>query len=96
MLTKKATADGRVRVRFSLPADVEATSVSLWGDFDGWRSGTTMKRVKSGEWRASKTLDPGRTYHFRYLVDDERWENDWEADGYEANPYGTDDSLVSV
>ncbi len=29
-------------------------------------------------------------------LDGERWENDWSADEYVANAYGSDDSVVSV
>ena len=32
----------------------------------------------------------------RYILDGNRWENDWEADSYIRNPFGTDDSLVKV
>ena len=55
-----------------------------------------MKRVKSGEWRASMALDAGCRYRFRYLLDGFRWENDWAADDYVPNPFGSDDSVVSV
>lgn len=33
-------------------------------------------------------LPPGRTYRFRYLLDDGRWENDWAADAYVPNEFG--------
>jgi len=33
---------------------------------------------------------------FRYLVDGERWENDWAADAYVPNPFGGEDSVVEV
>ncbi len=33
---------------------------------------------------------------FRYLLDGERWENDWAADGYVPNPFGSEDSLLEV
>jgi hypothetical protein len=40
------------------------------------------------------TLAGNSTYRFRYLLDDERWENDWSADDYVANEFGGDDSVV--
>jgi 1,4-alpha-glucan branching enzyme len=95
VLTKKKGAGGKVRVSFSLPPEIEAEQVAVCGEFNDW-NGLPMKRVKSGEWRASVTLDPGRGYRFRYLVDGVRWENDWAADAYETNAFGSDDSVVRV
>ena len=31
---------------------------------------------------AEMVIATGRTYRFRYLIDNERWENDWAADSY--------------
>ena len=42
------------------------------------------------------TLARGRTYEFRYLLDGERWENDWRADGYLRNDFGGEDSVVDL
>ncbi len=96
MLTKKGVGDGKVRVGFSLPPEVEAERVAVCGDFTEWAPTLVMKRSKHGQWRASVRLDAGRRYRFRYLVDGDRWENDREADGYEPNPFGSDDSVVQV
>jgi 1,4-alpha-glucan branching enzyme len=82
VLTKKKAADGRVRVGFSLPSEIEAEKVAVSGDFNDWSANLPMKRLKSGEWRASAVLTPGNRYRFRYLVDRDRWENDWAADDY--------------
>jgi len=96
VLTKKKAADGRVRVGFSLPPEVEADQVAVTGEFNEWNASLPMKRLKSGEWRASVALNAGRRYRFRYLLDGARWENDWEADDYVSNPFGSDDSVVIV
>ena len=42
------------------------------------------------------TLDSGRRSRYRFLVDGERWENDWAADAYAPNEYGGDDSVVEL
>ena len=96
MLTKKKAGDGKVRVGFSLPADVAANGAVLCGEFTDWTPSRPMKRAKDGDWRVSVALAAGRTYRFRYLVDGERWENDWHADAYVPNPYGGEDSVVMV
>jgi len=96
MLTKKRATGGKVRVAFSLPADVAADRAAVCGEFTEWRPGKRMRRARDGSWRVSVALDPGRAYRFRYLLDDERWENDSEADAYVPNPFGTEDSVVAV
>jgi hypothetical protein len=55
-----------------------------------------MKRRKDGSFSVALTLKTGQSYRFRYLLDGERWENDWEADGYVENDFGDEDSLVSL
>jgi hypothetical protein len=55
-----------------------------------------MKRKRDGSFSAAITLDAGREYRFRYFLDNERWENDWNADRYEVNEFGTEDSVVSL
>ncbi len=86
-------------VTFSLPkAGAESASVvHLVGDFNGWdKAATPMKRQKNGSFAASLPLERGREYQFRYLLDDERWENDWQADRYLRNEFGGDNSVVVV
>jgi len=86
-------------VTFSLAksAAPSARSVHLVGDFNGW-SGTAnpMTRSKNGSFSASLSLERNREYQFRYLIDGERWENDWKADRYLPNEHGSDNSVVVV
>lgn len=87
------------RVTFTLPkaATAEAQGVALVGDFNNWdREATPMKRLKDGSFSITLDLQRDREYRFRYLIDGNRWENDWYADRYEKNRYGDDDSVVVV
>jgi 1,4-alpha-glucan branching enzyme len=87
------------RVTFRLPREAafDATHVSLVGEFNGWDGeATPMKKLKSGDFTTTIELDSGKDYRFRYLIEGDRWENDWRADRYEPNPHGGDDSIVSV
>ena len=88
-----------VKVTFTLPADVQAESVALCGDFNDW-SAENIKLARDGDgdgsWRVTVALQPGHSYRYRYLVDGERWENAWHADRYVPNPYGGDDSVILV
>ena len=55
-----------------------------------------MHRDAEGGFSLTVALDAGRAYRFRYLLDDQRWENDWAADAYLPNSFGGDDSIVDL
>jgi 1,4-alpha-glucan branching enzyme len=86
-----------VKVTFSLPAAVQAETVFLVGDFNGWDEATTpMKKQKDGSFSVTLNLEKGQHFQFRYLVNGTEWHNDWEADKYVPNPYSGDNSVVST
>jgi Carbohydrate-binding module 48 (Isoamylase N-terminal domain) len=86
-----------VPVTFTLPSEVGAGDVALCADFNNWTAGSIpLSRGGDGAWQVTVPLEPGNTYHFRYLLDGERWENAWQADRYEPNPFGSDNSVVIV
>ena len=96
-MRKQNTRTGACKVTFELPPDVQARSAYVCGDFNGWSStANRLTRRKDGHLRVVVPLEPGRAYRFRYLLDDGRWENDWQADAYAPNIFGTDDSVVAV
>lgn len=87
------------RVTFRLPKDAapDAHIVTIIGDFNNWSPDETqMKRLKNGDFKLTLELPVSREYRFRYLIDGNRWENDWNADKYIPNRYGCDDSVVVV
>jgi 1,4-alpha-glucan branching enzyme len=95
MPTKLATRPKTNIVTFSLPAEVEAETVALCGDFNDWAPDTIqLKRDADGRWVTDVCLEVGRMYRYRFLLDGERWENDWTALAYEPNEDGGDDSVV--
>lgn len=62
----------------------EASTVHLVGDFNEWDEKThPMKKLKNGSFKVALNLDTGSSYRFRYLVDENSWTNDGEADSYE-------------
>jgi 1,4-alpha-glucan branching enzyme len=93
-LKKKAVC----KVTFVLPAEAceAATSVKLVGDFNEWNAeeAVELKALKSGEFKTVVNLETGKDYQFRYLIDGEKWENDWEADEYVSNEHGPENSVV--
>ena len=98
MLKKTYTKTRRVcRVTFGLPPEIDAQTAFLCGEFNNWdRTSHPMKRRKNGSFSLTLSLEPGKQYRFRYLLDGERWENDWAADAYVPNSLGSDDSIVEV
>ncbi len=86
----------KVSVTFELPADIQAETLALVGDFNDWDvNATLLKRRKDGIWAKTLRLAPG-AYRFRYLADGTTWHNDPAADGYEPSGFGEDNSLVIV
>ncbi|MCA9939217.1 MAG: hypothetical protein KC418_11265 [Anaerolineales bacterium] len=85
------------RVTFKLPAEVSAETVHLVGDFNDWDTTShPMKKLKDGSFSLTVSLPTEQSYRFRYLLDGERWDNDWAADAYVPNEFGSDDSLIKV
>ena len=84
------------KATFTFPADAapEAKTVEILGDFNNWKDGVKMKKQKNGIFKAIVNLETGKEYQFRYLIDGETWENDWEADKYVSTPYGNENSVV--
>jgi 1,4-alpha-glucan branching enzyme len=99
MIKKEPTEkEGRVLVTFELPSSMWAERVNLVGEFNDWDTrATPMTRSRTNaDWKAAIELEAGRRYRFRYLVDGREWLNDWHADDYVENPYGSDDSVVDL
>ncbi len=98
MIKKSYSKTGRVcRVTFKLAAEVEAEKAALCGDFNEWdENANPMKRLKDGSFSTTMTLEAGRSYRFRYMLNGDKWENEWEADEYWPNDFGSEDSVVRV
>ena len=96
MIESAADGAGRVLVTFRLPDRIGATEAFVVGEFNAWsRDADAMQRDADG-FVLRVSLPLGRTYRFRYLLDGNRWANDWMADAYVPNEYGGDDSVVDL
>jgi len=96
-MTKTRLKGGRVLVTFELPAAVAAAAVSVCGDFNDWSpTSHQLTRTDNGSFQAALEPPTGRRWRFRYLLDGQRWENDWAADDYLPNGHGGDDSVVDL
>ncbi len=85
------------KVTFTLPKEAVkgGRTVHLAGEFNGWDpQAAPMKRMANGSFQIALTLESGRSYQFRYLIDGRTWENDWSADRYVPSSFGADENSV--
>jgi len=88
---------GACKVTFTLPKEAVkgARTVHLVGEFNGWDpAAAPMKRMANGSFQTALTLEAGRAYQFRYLLDSRAWENDWSADRYVPSSFGAEENSV--
>ena len=85
------------RVTFEIPQQTKAKKVALCGEFNNWDpSAHPMIQRKDGRFSTTLSMPAGRSYRYKYLVDNQRWENDWAADSYVPNEFGSEDSLIQL
>jgi len=84
------------KVSFSLALnEVEnAKKVEVLGSFNDWEP-IVMRKTKES---FTKTLDLpiNNSYEFKYRVDGESWVNDSEADSFNPNTFGNDNSVINL
>ena len=82
------------RVPFVVRA-AKAKEVRVTGDFRDWvKEGIPLSHDGNGEWRTVLMLEPGE-YQYRLLIDGE-WKDHGEAAGRVANPFGTENCILTV
>jgi 1,4-alpha-glucan branching enzyme len=88
------------KVTFKLEKEAceDAVVVNLVGDFNDWdKNATPLKKQKDGSFKVNLTLPAGNDFQFRYLINSEKWENDWSADKYMSSTFaGVDNSVIIV
>lgn len=87
--------DNSLKVTFVQPTNGAKHAVSVVGDFNNWNpvEGKLAKR-SNGTSSYSVTLEPGKSYRFRYFAEDGRWFNDEAADAYEPNGLGEENGVI--
>jgi predicted flap endonuclease-1-like 5' DNA nuclease len=100
-LTKIIKAIMTKKVTFTLAANIvaDATEGLLMGDFNNWDNSQaySLQKQKDGSMKAIVALEAGKTYQYRYLLNDGRWVNDSTAEHY-APVYGyqVENCVISV
>jgi len=70
--------------------------VALVSEANGWQPVEMKKRTKDGAFVTRVRLPKEGQFQFRYLIDEQTWENDTAADGYVANEFGGQNSIVDT
>jgi hypothetical protein len=97
MLVRNPVAGNLVAVTFRMPPLDGVVELFLCGDFNYWHtSGAPLRQLSDGSWETTLELEAGRSYRYRYYDNQGRWHNDWEADSYVPNDFGSEDSVVSL
>ena len=69
-------------------------TVALVADFNEWQPIEMRLNKKDKVFRTRVRLPKGGSFCFRYLLNNQEWENDYKADQYLPNPFGSEDSVV--
>ncbi|MFM2486509.1 isoamylase early set domain-containing protein [Celerinatantimonas yamalensis] len=105
MPLKKQYLKSRPEVRVTFEINKQAThnakKVYLLGEFNDWTP-VELEHLKNGKFKTVISLptDQQPSYQFRYkfcgMDGEETFDNDWNADAYQPNSYGEDNSVVMV
>lgn len=98
MIKKNYSKTGKVcRVTFKYNNSDQYSSAALVGEFNGWSfQENPMNRLKDGSFSVTISLEAGKSYQCRYVLDHDTWVNDEEADSYVPNKFGEENSVVTV
>lgn len=81
------------KVTFTVSAK-EANKVAVLGDFNQWNpEANELAKLKNGTFKGIVDLESNRSYEFRYLVDDQYF-NDEQADSYQWNQFANAENGV--
>lgn len=88
-------------ITFSLPAEAVqgASEAILLGDFNNWNPeyAPRLERQEDGSYTVVTELEAGRTYHYRFLLNNGNWVNDYSAQHYENVPgFYIDNCVINV
>ena len=83
------------KVTFVVPKEqaASAATVAVLGEFNDWQT-LAMKKQKNGDFSTTITLPTEQEFQFRYLIDNDNWCNDNDADAFVPSPLSYDQNSV--
>lgn len=103
-ISKNPTKDGKkITITFYIKKEAAAGAdkIFLICEHNGWEP-VAMKPQKNGTFRGSITvptdIQPSYQYRFKYIMNDGevKFDNDWDAESYCRNDFGTENSVFTV
>ncbi len=105
MPTKKRFLKSKPKVKVTFEVAKEAASnaeqIFLLGEFNDWQP-VELQKFKNGKFKATVDIptDIKGEFEYKYRViksdGSETFDNDWQADSYRENAFGTENSVLSV
>ena len=75
----------------------DISSVNLVGDFNDWsKTNMPLEPSINGDYQVTVELKPGDKHEFRYLLNQEKWFKEWEADEYILGDFGKANCVVEL
>ncbi|ABD80941.1 isoamylase early set domain-containing protein [Saccharophagus degradans] len=87
------------KVKFVLPEELaeQSKQAYLAGEFNGWKfEDAKLRKQKNGAYATTLDLETGNEYQYKFVLDGERWENDYTADKYAPSGLGAIENSVVV
>jgi len=87
------------KITFNLNKEEVGTAekIAILGDFNNWNpESNQMEKLKNGNFKTLIELETGKEYQFRYLIDNQNWLNDIEADKLVENNITSDSNAVLI
>ncbi len=83
------------KVKFTANFD-NAETIEVLGLNSDWQNSVNMSKKKDGSFTCDINLPKDSQHEFKYLVNDNIWLNEPEADGENANEFGGSNSVLHV
>lgn len=83
------------KVKFSMNFD-NAETMEILGLNSDWNNAINMSKKKDGSFTCDINLPKDSQHEFKYLVNDNIWINEPEADSEQQNVFGGTNSVISI
>ncbi|MEP6682574.1 MAG: isoamylase early set domain-containing protein [Parafilimonas sp.] len=83
------------KVKFTMNFD-NAETIEISGLNSNWQNTIIMSKKKDGSFTSEINLPKDSRHEFKYLVNNNTWVNEPEADGEQWNMFGGSNSVITV
>lgn len=83
------------KVKFTMSVD-DAETIEISGLNSDWQNTIIMSKKKDGSFSCDINLPKDTSHEFKYLVNNNIWLNEPEADGENQNIFGGSNSVINV